>query len=299
VGPLVSGTVTERLGWRWVFLAIPVLVVVPLLTALPALRRADGDRVPATAPVDRSRILLAGSVALGAALLQYAGQDLRWTSLAPAVLGAALLVPSAVRLLPLGTFRAARGLPSVILLRGVAAGTFIGSESFIPLMLVTQRHLSPTLAGLSLAGAGVTWALGSYVQSRPRFEPHRYRLAVLGMLLSVLAIAGAALTLVPGAPAFTAALAWTVGGFGLGLVISTVGVLLLRLSPPEEAGANSAALQLGDSLAGVVLVSAAGTVFAALGGAGHPGAFAAVLVPMATLALTGAFVAARLRVKTA
>lgn len=293
VGPLVSGTVTEHLGWRWVFLAIPVLVVVPLLTALPALRRATGGGDGA--PLDRRRVLLAGGIALGAALLQYAGQDLRRSALAPAVLGAALLVPCALRLLPPGTFRAARGLPSVVLLRGVAAGTFIGAESFIPLMLVTQRHLSPTLAGLSLAGAGVTWALGSYLQSRPRFEPHRYRLAVLGMLLSALALTGPALTLLPGAPAYAAAISWAVGGLGIGLVIASLGVLLLRLSPPEEAGANSAALQVSDALFNLVLISAAGTVFAALGGAGHAGAFVAVFVPMVGLALVGAWVASRLR----
>ena len=39
VGPLVAGTVTEELGWRWVFLGIPVLVVLPLALALPQIRR--------------------------------------------------------------------------------------------------------------------------------------------------------------------------------------------------------------------------------------------------------------------
>lgn len=34
VGPLAAGTVTEHLGWRWVFLGIPALVVVPLVVAL-------------------------------------------------------------------------------------------------------------------------------------------------------------------------------------------------------------------------------------------------------------------------
>ncbi|WP_159057535.1 MFS transporter, partial [Streptomyces scabiei] len=39
VGPLASGAVTEQLGWRWVFLGIPVLVVLPLGLALPQIRR--------------------------------------------------------------------------------------------------------------------------------------------------------------------------------------------------------------------------------------------------------------------
>lgn len=58
-------------------------------------------------------------------------------------------------------------------------------------MLVTQRGLSPTLAGFSLALGGVTWALGSWIQSKGRVEPYRGRLMVLGMLMVAAAIAGA------------------------------------------------------------------------------------------------------------
>ncbi|MGM7445117.1 MFS transporter, partial [Streptomyces tunisiensis] len=39
VGPLASGAVTEHLGWRWVFLGIPVIVVLPVALALPQIRR--------------------------------------------------------------------------------------------------------------------------------------------------------------------------------------------------------------------------------------------------------------------
>lgn len=403
LGPLVAGTVTEHLGWRWVFLAIPALVALPLAVMLPPLRRAAGtgergadasgtggaaapgrrgarlgkggvrpsptadvpaeealpsgvpaSGVPAPAvpareglvpgapvreglnpgafapgrpasgvpaperlppgslpserrPADRSRIWLAAAVATGAALLQYAGQDLRPVSGVAAALGAALLVPSALRLLPRGTFRAGRGLPTVVLLRGIAAGTFIAAESFIPLMLVTQRGMSVTLAGLSLAGGGLTWALGSYVQARPRFGPVRERLVRLGLLLSAAAIAAVPLALDHAVPTWIVALAWCVGGFGMGLAIATLGVLLLGLSAPEDAGANSAALQVCDALSNVVLIAAAGTAFTALGGGsvgtpsdsaaatGHPAAFAAVFLPAAVIALVGAVISARLR----
>lgn len=312
VGPLVSGTVTEQLGWRWVFLAIPVLVALPLAVMLPPLRRAAKAPDPDVRPtMDGSRIWYAVALATGAALLQYAGQDIGPLSAIPAAVGLALLVPSALRLLPPGTFRAVRGLPTVILMRGIAAGTFIAAESFIPLMLVTQRGLSATMAGLSLAGAGLTWALGSYVQSRPRLAPSRERLAQFGMVLSAVAIGGASLALVQAVPVWIVAVAWCAGGLGMGLVISTLSVLMLEHSAPEEAGANSAALQVADALSNVLLVAAAGTVFAALGGGavgatadasaaspGHPAAFAAVFLPAAALALVGAFVAARLRPRT-
>ncbi|MFF4348927.1 MFS transporter [Streptomyces sp. NPDC001530] len=308
VGPLAAGAVTEHLGWRWVFVGIPALVVFPLALALPQIRRLTSGqgRAVGRAPLDRRRIRLALGIALGAGLLQYAAQDLHWLSLLPAVAGAALLVPAVLGLLPRGTYRAARGLPSVVLLRGVAAGSFIAAESFVPLMLVTQRGLSPTLAGFSLAAGGGTWALGSYVQARPRVEPYRERLMFLGMVLVAAAIATAPSVLIHAVPVWIVAVAWGFGCFGMGLVIASTSVLLLHLSAPEEAGANSAALQISDGLSNVLLLATGGAAFAALGGGtvthattsasgAHPAAFAAVFLPMAGVALLGAWVTTRLR----
>ncbi|MFI9603592.1 MFS transporter [Streptomyces sp. NPDC052043] len=320
VGPLASGAVTEHLGWRWVFVGIPVLVVFPLAIALPQIRRRaggpvgegageDGEESGGQSSFDLRRIRLAFGISLGAGLLQYAAQDLRWLSLLPGVVGAALLVPAVRGLLPRGTYRAARGLPSVVLLRGVAAGSFIAAESFVPLMLVTQRGLSPTLAGFSLAAGGVTWALGSWVQSRPRMAPHRERLMTFGMVLVAAAVAAVPSVLIHAVPVWTVAVSWAFGCFGMGLVIASTSVLLLRLSAPEEAGTNSAALQISDALSNVVLLAAGGAAFAALGGGtvahttaattgstSHPAAFAAVFLPMAAVALTGVWVTRRLRI---
>ncbi|MFE5033017.1 MFS transporter [Streptomyces sp. NPDC056683] len=307
VGPLAAGAVTERLGWRWVFLGIPVLVVFPVALALPQIRRRAGGPVAGEGgrgAFDRRRIRLAFGISLGAGLLQYAAQDLRWVSVVPGLLGGALLVPAVLALLPRGTYRAVRGLPSVVLLRGVAAGAFVSAESFVPLMLVTQRGLSPTLAGFSLAAGGVTWAAGSWVQARPRMEPYRERLMTLGMVLVAAAVAAAPAVLVSGVPVWTVAVAWAFGCFGMGLVIASASVLMLRLSAPAEAGANSAALQISDALSNVVLLAVAGAAFAALGGGSmtgaagsgsHPAAFAAVFLPMAAVALAGAWVTTRLR----
>ncbi|UUU22506.1 MFS transporter [Streptomyces sp. DSM 40750] len=347
VGPLAAGTVTEHLGWRWVFVGIPVLVVLPLGLALPQIRRraagpVEGVTTPgssssrarsasasasastsASASVSgsasgsaprnstadgRRRIRLAFGISLGAGLLQYAAQDLRWWSLVPAVAGGALLVPAVLGLLPPGTYRAVRGLPSVVLLRGVAAGAFVAAESFVPLMLVTQRGLSPTLAGFSLAAGGGAWALGSWVQTRARVEPYRERLMTSGMVLVAVAITTLPSVLIDSVPVWTVAVAWAFGCFGMGLVISSTSVLLLKLSAPEQAGTNSAALQISDGLSNALLLAAGGAAFAALGGGAvahttptatgagaHPAAFVAVFLPMAVVALVGAWVTTRLR----
>ncbi|MFJ5549725.1 MFS transporter [Streptomyces sp. NPDC093225] len=310
IGPLAAGTITEHLGWRWVFVGIPVLVVFPLLIALPAIRRtASGPADPGAPPAafDRRRIRLACGISVGAGLLQYAAQDLRWLSLAPGLAGLALLVPSVHGLLPRGTYRAARGLPAVVLLRGVAGGAFIAAESFIPLMLVTQRGLSPTMAGFALAPAGLTWAVGSWVQARPWAEPYRERLVVGGMVMVALSIAAVPTVLVEAVPVWLLPVYWSVGCFGMGLVIAAGSVLLLKLSAPEEAGTNSAALQISDALSNVVLLAGGGVAFAALGGgavgaahaasadgASHPAAFAAVFLPIAVVAAVGVWVSARI-----
>ncbi|GAA0486709.1 MFS transporter [Streptomyces sp. NPDC046215] len=305
VGPLVAGSVTEHIGWRWVFLSIPVLILLPLAVMLPALGALPADE--RTTSMDRRRILLALAVAAGAGLLQFAGQDLAWTALLPAAAGLALLVPSILRLLPRGTFRAARGLPSVVLLRGIAGGAFLGAESFIPLMLVTERGLSATMAGLSLTGGGLSWALGSFTQSRARLEPYRERLMGLGMLLITASIALAATVLIDGVPVWAVAASWVVGGYGMGLTISSGSVLLLKLSRPGEEGSNAASLQISDALGNIALVGVSGVLFVALGGgatdagahttdaAAPPAAFAVVFLTMAAVALVGAYVTTRLK----
>lgn len=302
VGPAVSGTVTQHLGWRWVFLAIPVLILLPLSIMLPRLRRlaAPGREKP----FDRRRVRLAVAVAAGAGLLQYAGQRLDAAALVPAAAGAALLVPAVLRLLPRGTLRAGRGLPTVILLRGVAAGAFFTAESFIPLMLVTQRGLSPTLAGLSLTSGGLSWAAGSWLQGRPWADGHRVLLIRVGFLMSAAAIAGAGLAPAPSVPAWVVAVAWAVGGAGMGVLFASLGVLLLGLSAPEETGANSASLQVCDALGTIVQIGVCGVLFAGLGGASAatatahhatPAAFAVVFAVTAAVALLGATLAGRAR----
>ncbi|WP_344636326.1 MFS transporter [Kitasatospora cystarginea] len=310
LGPAVSGAVTQQLGWRWVFLAVPVLILLPLVVMGPALRRSErAQRELETAPgpeFDRRRSALAAMAALGAGLLQYAGQRLDLPALVPALAGAGLLLPAVLRLLPAGTLRAARGLPTVILLRGVAAGAFFAAEAFIPLMMVTQRGLSPTMAGLTLTSGGLSWALGSWLQGRPGVQRYREAMIRLGFVLTAVAIASAALVLVPAVPTWAAAAAWAVGGLGMGLTVASVSVLMMKLSAPEEAGANSASLQMSDALGNVLLIGLSGVLFAGLGGGSvaaaqdspvPASAFAVIFLVMTGVALFGALVSGRVRAR--
>ncbi|MEV1008242.1 MFS transporter [Streptomyces sp. NPDC049881] len=308
IGPLIAGTVTERFSWRWVFLGITVLVVLPLAVLLPALRRQAAGPPPGGADrFDGRRLRLALVVAFGAGLLQYGGRELNWMALIPVLAGLALMVPGATRLLPSGTFLGRRGLPSVIALRGLLSAAYMATQTFLPLMLVTRRGLSYTEAGLALAASGALWAFGSWAQSRPWAEGRRERLVRGGTVLLTLGTATTPLVLFDTVPVWLPVVTLGLAAFGMGLVVSTLGVLVLRLSAPEEAGGNVASLQVCDSLGNVVMLTLVGSAFAALGGdssavahdgalegAVGPAAFVVVYAVTAVTALVSVAVAGRL-----
>ncbi|MGH8968678.1 MAG: MFS transporter [Actinomycetes bacterium] len=297
VGPPIAGLLADTVSWRWVFLGVLPLLLGSTLLVLPHLRgldsRAEPDQ-PSTGP-RRSRLLPAVAAAVGTAALQYAGQVLGWAAVPALVLAVLLLVPSVPRLLPTGALRLARGLPTVVVLRGVFAGAFFGAETFIPLMLVEERGLATTLAGASLTGGALTWALGSWYQGRPSTRVSRVRLVTAGLLLLAVGIGLVALATSDSLPPAMAALGWVVAGLGMGLGLTSLSVLVLELSPVREQGANSAALQVSDAFGSIVLIGAAGAIFAGLhaGHHGNAGVFLLIYAVMAAVALVGAAIAPR------
>jgi len=121
-------------------------------------------------------------------------------------------------------------------------------------MLVQQRGLSTTVAGLSLAGGAVGWACGSWFQGRPGLRVPRPELVRRGAVLVAAGIAGLGFVLLPSVPVAVAGFSWIVGATGMGLATASIGVLLFELSPVEDQGANSASLQLSDALFSVVVI---------------------------------------------
>jgi hypothetical protein len=240
--------------------------------------------------------------------LQFAGSRPGWLALGLVIVALALLVPNVPKLLPAGTLRLGRGLPTVIAMRGILAGAFFGAEAFIPLLLVSEREVSSTLAGLALTGGALGWATGAWYQGRPGMRTPRYLLIRAGCLVVAAAIASLALVLLPAVPFFVASLAWSLGAIGMGMAIASISVTLFELSPPSEQGTNSASLQLCEALFTIVFVGAAATIFGnAHGTAQGTGAsadvatwvYVVILAVMSALAMFGAWAAGRIPLRAA
>jgi MFS family permease len=293
VGPVVAGTVTEHATWRLVFLGLIPLALGPLLLVLPKLRG-----LPKVEPSERrhGRKRRALGAAIGIGLLQYSGQDPSWWSLATLAAGLTLVAVSLPRLLPPGTLRFARGIPTVVALRGVFAGAFFGAQAFIPLMLVEHRGLSTTLAGLVLTVGALGWSSGAWWQGRSRLRTSRPRLIQTG---ATLVTAGLVLTLVavfPVVPVWVIGVGSVLAGLGMGLSLASLSVLLLEYTPTQEQGAAGAASMMADSLGNVVLIGGAGVIFAVLHDrVGFVPVFASIDLVMIAVAGSAVVLAGRVR----
>ncbi|MEV6926442.1 MFS transporter [Dactylosporangium sp. NPDC051485] len=281
-GPAVAGVIVQYVGWRWVFLLVVIAAAPVMLLIWPRIRAIRGG---APGPAAKIRLAPALGAATGAAFL-YTGTPVI------KLVGAAVTAASAVLLLPKGTFAAARGIPSVVLLRGLAGAAFMQTDVFIPLMLTRERGLSPAMAGLTVTLGALGWSAGSWVQARQGqrlSDPARLRLGLTCITAGVLC----ALSLtIPAVPVAVVVAGWCLGGFGMGLVYPTSAALVLRYSTPADQGANSSALQVSDALLTTTVLAVGGSLFAALVDAG-PAAYAAAFGVALLPALAGVLVAGR------
>ncbi|ALN57426.1 transporter, major facilitator family [Lysobacter enzymogenes] len=297
VGPAISGAIVEHFGWRWVFLAVPAVAALAACWVLPALRglgpvaqaeparRGDALRLPWA--------LLATASLLA---LHYGGQQRGWGALAWLLPAAAALMLAASQLLPRGALRAARGLPTVVSLRGIAAGAYFLTEAYIPLLLSSERGLSPTWAGAVLTLGAIGWSSGSWLRGRDAQPRRPWRYLQAGMAMIALGVATIAAMALLRAPVALGIAGWIVAGLGMGLIYPTLSVLMLELSPPQEQGRNSSALHLGDAIYTAAALAAGGSLFAALLARSHTLAYVCGFAIALALALLGLALAARVRV---
>ncbi|MFI0420871.1 MFS transporter [Spongiactinospora sp. 9N601] len=250
LGFVLSGVITQLLGWRWIFLvAVPFIVFVSAATIL---------LVPADPPGRRVRLDLRGSVLLTAAPLLFAlgvveaGQDGGPGRLSPPALAGALFVVTERRaadpLIPPGFFRnRARVLANLAtaLLSAALSTSFL----LFTYHLQNRLGLSPLAAGLTLLPLAVSLVAAATFVPRLLGRWGARVCAVTGIGLTALGMAAIA-----AAPAGALVLATVpamvliAAGMGFGLVglqyAAVTGVT------GDDAGAAAGVQRAADQLGG-------------------------------------------------
>ncbi|WP_245955484.1 MFS transporter [Nonomuraea fuscirosea] len=261
VGPAIAGFVVENLDWRLIFLGVTVIVIPAALL----LWRGTAGKIAAGVTAEPAsglgrKLVYATLTAVAAALIQY-GSALKLAGLPLLAVGVALLVISLPKLLLPGSLRAARGLPTGPVLRGLAFGSYTAAEVLIPLMLMNERGLTATGAGVVLTVGALGWSAGSWIKGRGMIG----NLAAIrgGAALIAAGIAMVSLVLVDQVPLAVAYVAMALVGLGIGALHPTVSVLVLEMSKEGEEGDNSAAVGVGESVFTVMAVAVSGALFTA------------------------------------
>ncbi|REE97533.1 MFS transporter [Thermomonospora umbrina] len=292
VGPGIGGVIAEHVHWRWVFLGLIPLVIPAALMLVPALRSIGPPEE--RAPARPGRVRAAFAAALGAGSLLYAVDDLGPLSLPTAALGLAGLGWGLPRLLPAGALRLRRGVPTTVVLRGVLAGAFFGTDVFIPLALTSLHGFSASEAGLVLTVGALGWSASSQYQGRSK-RPRTFFVFAGAVLVSVGVVAVSVALQVGG---WWAAPAWVIGGAGMGLALSSLSVLVLNQSAKEEQGVNSSALQLSDTLGASLAVGLTGALVTAFGTDRLELGMGVGAVLLAGIALFGVYAARRVEARS-
>lgn len=269
IGPFAAGAVSTFLTWHWVFIGIIPLVGAATLLLLPQLRARQMPGTRAALPLAR----IGWSVVAGGALL--AMRPLLDVPTIGPVLAATTAVVAVVALrplLPAGALRAVRGLPSVILVRGMFSAGFAAADAYLPYSLIALRDLSPVVAGGITTVGAVSWATGSELQSRLSGRLSDSRAIGIGAVSFFVGAAlvgvGTAVALIP-----VVIVGWLLAGLGIGTAYPRLSTSTLALSAPEERGRNSAALQIGDGFGNGLALTIVGVVTAFAPGGAFIGAF--------------------------
>ena len=292
IGPFLAGLLAETVGWRWIFLGVIAVAVVGLVMIRRVLG-ASGDVEDDAASWRPARIGWSIVAALAVLALGTATElDVfwRWTVFALAV---AVLAVAVRPLLPRGTLRLRRGLPSVMSTRIFITGAELACEVYVPYLLISRYGMSPAIAGLALTGGAIAWSGGSWLQGRlgPRMSNRGW--IVLGVCSIALGLVGTTVISALGLSPFVVFGVWIFAGLGMGIATPRLSVVMIAYSTPTDQGFNSSAQAIVDAVGGASGVAIAGLVFASLAGAGGSWPFTACFLLGTALAIAALATAAR------
>lgn len=278
IGPAIAGYAVSLVGWRPVFLAVPVLTLIalfPLLGVLRALGTHKRSPVPLTRLIRLA--ILAGS---GVLLLQLSGALGGLPLIVVALLGFMLTGIALPRLLPTGAFAFRPGLPAAIMTRLLAMGAQAGAAAVLPLVLQRIHAWEPETAALAVTIGTISWSAGATLQSRITGSQRRMRLPFIGVVLLVIGLVPIVALTHPHTWIWVAMLGWFIAGAGTGLMHSTLSVLSLDLTRPAEHGKVASWLQVADASGAAIELAIMSIVMAAWNTLGTSGYLAYLPAPL-------------------
>lgn len=248
-GPGLAGLVTDRFGWRWVFLGLVPVVVPAVAVTLVALRRVrPANEVAAAHPPIGAVVAF---VAAAAVVLGGSGAR-SWPVALTLVTGGVVVASAASRrggFVPPGTVVARQGVPAAVLSRFLLLYGFVAVDAFVPFAVTSVRGRSVLAGSLAVTAGTLTWTVGTWTAERLGKRHAGPVVVRVGFVVLALGVAIQLGYLVEGLPLALGLAGTAVAGFGTGLAYGLQSALVLAAAPVGAEGQASSAVSLADTLA--------------------------------------------------
>lgn len=272
LGPLVGGLITDHAHWRWVFLvSVPIglwALVVGWITLgrIPRPERS-GSRIDVVGAV-----LLTTGFSAGLLALTWGGRDHGWWS--PHVSGGLALALGALLALVFHERRTADPLVPLTMLRdrttgpanlaGAAVGAALfGTVMVVPLFVQGVLGSSATASGAVLTPLLVAMTAMSLISGRLVARTGRYRWALRGGPVLMLAAFSWLATLGLGSAVWEATAAVVVMGLGLGLLYQNIVLVVQNSVSAQVLGQATGLAQFSRQAGSTIGVAVLGAILAA------------------------------------
>jgi len=260
IGPTIGGTVTDQLGWRWVFVITLPLAAAAWLIVGAILPRVSTERSHGQLDLAGSALISAGLIAILLGFTwggtNYAWLD--WQEILVFAVGVTLLVVlgfverrSAEPILEPSFFRNRIFALSVLIAFLVNMGMF-GALTFVPLFVQGVVGKTAQDSGIVLAPMMLSFVAGSAIGGQMVSRSGRYRLLlVLGMACGVVGMTLFS-RLTPSSGSAEVIRDMVVLGLGIGVTMPIFTMTVFSSFPHEQLGTVNAARQLFSNLGGAI-----------------------------------------------